>query len=160
MLWFLLLIPECNTGDVSTLALKFYILWNVRISLLLLILLLTCFKHIPFYRFPLHLYVQIHIIVVRWDWNVLELLKILSLCGSWLLRPNRAKFEHNPVCGSTNAPLVFTKEKQKRICSISLPLVMFMVFGHYFDMLLFGFLTIWLLSHTYTSHSDGKDWVP
>ena len=75
MLWFLLLLPESSTGEVSNLARKFYILWNVRISLLLLILLLTCFKHIPFYRFPLHLYVQIHIIVVGWDWNVLELLK-------------------------------------------------------------------------------------
>ena len=34
------------TGKVSNLALKFYIPWNVKISLLILILLLTCFNHI------------------------------------------------------------------------------------------------------------------
>ena len=44
--------------------------------------------------------------------------KILSLCGSWLLRPNRAKFEHNPVYGSTNAPLVFTKKNKKDLLDI------------------------------------------
>ena len=33
------------------------------------------FQSYPYYRFLLHLYVQIHIIVVGWDWNVLELLK-------------------------------------------------------------------------------------
>ena len=33
------------------------------------------FQSYPYYRFLLHLYVQIHIIVVGLDWNVLELLK-------------------------------------------------------------------------------------
>ena len=81
MLWFLLLLPESNTGETSNPALKFYILWNMKISLLFLILLLTCFTYIPFYRCPLHLYVQIHIIVVRWDWNVLKLLEKSYHCA-------------------------------------------------------------------------------
>ena len=39
------------------------------------------FQSYPLYRFPLHLYVQIHIIVVGWDWNVLKLLEKSYHCA-------------------------------------------------------------------------------
>ena len=135
VLWLLLWITESNTGDVSNLALKFYILWNMRISLLFLILLLTCFTYIPFLSVSATFictntyYCSQMGLECTW---IVE--KILSLCGSWLLRPNRAKFEHNPVCGSTNAPLVFTKEKQKGFARYHYRLSCLWFFGHCIDM--------------------------
>ena len=86
------------------------------------------FQSYPYYRFLLHLYVQIHIIVVRWDWNVLKLLEKSYHCAGVGCSDQIARNLNIILCMEAQMLPSCLQKKTKRICSISLPLVMFMVF--------------------------------
>ena len=85
------------------------------------------FQSYPLYRFPLHLYVQIHIIVVRWDWNVLKLLEKSYHCAGVGCSDQIARNLNIILCMEAQMlPLCFPKKNRKDLLEI-ITAVMFMV---------------------------------